>query len=139
MTFHINVSTTLGDLQTDMARIPGELYREGRKIVSANARAGATIARASARKTAGAHGKNYPRSITADRASSYAGFGGGVIQATYGPESGRSNQADMSFEWGSRNQPPHLDLLKSADVIGRRFAADVSRMVGDLFWPGGDQ
>jgi hypothetical protein len=27
-------------------------------------------------------------------------------------------QGGMSFEFGSRNQPPHLDLNRSADIIG---------------------
>ena len=61
-----------------------------------------------ARATAGAHGKHYPDSITSE---TKVGFG---IEVETGPESGRK-QGSMGrgFEFGSRNQPPHLDGLRA--------------------------
>jgi hypothetical protein len=46
-------------------------------------------------------------------------------------------QGDMSFERGSRNQPPHHDIAQGADRHGaddlqRRVSAHV---LGKLFWP----
>jgi hypothetical protein len=41
----------------------------------------------------------------------------------------------MSFEYGSRNQPPHLDLNKSADLIGPQLAKDAGNLLDSLFWP----
>jgi hypothetical protein len=40
----------------------------------------------------------------------------------------------MSFEFGSRNQPPHLDLAKSADLAGPMFARDVAKVAARWFW-----
>lgn len=133
----INVSHGIGDLASDLTKIPPALYREGRKVVSEGARVGASLARDSAQRTAGDHGKHYPKSITADRAASFFGFGGGEIAAEYGPDANKL-QGGMSFERGSRNQKPHNDLAKSADVIGPAFVGEVGRMVDGLFWPGGD-
>ena len=129
----VRVQHDIDDLANDLAAIPPKMYREGRKIVTDGARVGASLARDNARRTAGKHGKHYPKSITADRGRAFAGFGGGEIAAEYGPDSGRP-QGGMSFEFGSRNQPPHLDLAKSADVIGPAFYGEVRRMVDGLFW-----
>lgn len=128
----------LHDLARDLGRAPAAMYRGGRKIVTEGARVGATLARGNAKRTAGRHGKRYPSAITSDRASVFFGFGGGEITAAYGPDSSKP-QGGMSFEGGSRNQPPHHDLAKSADVIGPAFVGEVRSMLDDIFWPGGDR
>lgn len=63
--------------------------------------------RQNARRTAGRHGRHYPNAITAERV--------GPLTYEVGPESARP-QGGMSFEYGSRNQPPHLDGNRAADV-----------------------
>lgn len=131
----IKVEHSIGDLGRDMARVPVQLYREGRGVVTRNARSGGMAARRISKWTAGAHGKHYPGSITWDRATSFGGFGGGEIKAEYGPESSRP-QGGMSFEEGSRNQPPHHDLATSLDIIRPAFHRDTEHMLDGLFWPG---
>lgn len=63
--------------------------------------------RANATATAGAHGVHYPGTIQATT--------NGLV-SEISPKSGQ--QHAMSFEEGSRNQPPHLDGQKAADVVG---------------------
>lgn len=127
MSVQIRVTNHLDDLTRDMAAIPPAAAKRMVGIVRDGANAGAQIARDFARESAGKHGKHYPRSITAETRKGYS--------AVYGPVSGRK-QADMSFEWGSRNQPPHLDLNKSADIVGPALPGEVRNMYRDLFWMG---
>src|SRR4051794_2734654 len=91
------------------------------------ARLGNELAKGFARKSAGAHGKHYPNAFSVERT--------GLLQYEYGPDSAMP-QGGMSFEFGSRNQPPHLDLAKSADIISPRLGEAVLNDVDDLFWPG---
>lgn len=131
----VNCEHTIHELARDMRRIPPTFYREGKGVVTRNARSGGLAARRISKWSAGAHGVHYPGSITWDRATAFVGFGGGAIAAEYGPDSGRP-QGGMSFEEGSRNQPPHRDLEQSLDIIRPAFHRDVDHMVDDLFWPG---
>jgi hypothetical protein len=43
----------------------------------------------------------------------------------------------MSFEGGSRNQPPHNDLAKSADIMGPKLELKVNLLPDRWFWPNG--
>lgn len=117
------------DLRTIVRKSPGVL----KGVVREAAIVGNTVARDNARRTAGAHGKHYPRSFTWEM-SSFSGFGGFAASAVYGPDAGR-RQGGMSFEHGSRNQPAHHDLAKSADLIGPTFADEAGRAAGRMFWP----
>lgn len=69
-----------------------------------------------ARATAGAHGKHYPNSITFETRVLATS-----LVAEVGPDSSRP-QGGMGpgFEFGSRNQPPHLDGNKAVDALGPR-------------------
>ncbi|HKY58304.1 MAG TPA: hypothetical protein VJL80_09725 [Aeromicrobium sp.] len=134
----VNVSHGIGDLKRDLSRIPPTFYREGRKLITEGAKVGNSLAKDNAKRSSGRHGKHYPKAFTADRAKSFVGFGGGVIQAEYGPDS-HKRQGDMSFEDGSRNQRPHNDLRKSADVIGPALVGETRMMLDGMFWPGGDK
>lgn len=123
------------DLASDLRKIPPIAAKDMVGIVKQAARIGGLEARANAKRTAGAHGKHYPSAITWDRsASAFIGFGGGSYQAEYGPESGKK-QGEMSFEHGSRNQRPHLDLAKSADLVGPAMAGELRSAMDDWFWP----
>lgn len=134
----VSVTHGIGDLARDLSRVPPELYRKGTRVVAKNARDGGMTARRIAKWTAGAHGKHYPKAITWDRGRAFLGFGGGQMVAEYGPDSSRP-QGGMSFEDGSRNQPPHNDLAQSRDLIRPAFHRDVDHLIDDLFWPGGDR
>ncbi len=94
------------------------------RIVAENARKGNRIAKAFAKESAGTHGKHYARRFEAEPVT--------PLSWEYGP-TGRP-QGEMSFESGSRNQPPHLDLAKSADIVGPEFADDVHDAASAWFW-----
>jgi hypothetical protein len=84
--------------------------------------------RENARVSAGAHGRHYPNSITYSTR-----IGAGWVEAEIGPESGRT-QGGMGrgFEYGSRNQPPHLDGNRAADVEEPRLAEYLAALAGEL-------
>jgi hypothetical protein len=74
--------------------------------------------KSNATETAGEHGKWYPNAIISKRT--------GALEVTVGPTPGR-RQGAMSFEFGSVNQPPHLDGTRAATamspIIRRRLEA----------------
>lgn len=70
-----------------------------------------------ARATSGEHGKWYPDSITTEM--KFAGFG---VEVETGPESGRKQgRMGRGFEFGSQNQPPHLDGLQAMPLAEGRL------------------
>jgi hypothetical protein len=69
-----------------------------------------------ARVKAGAHGKHYPASITYETRTT----GTLRVEAEIGPDPSRK-QGGMSFEFGSRNQPPHLSGQKAAQEAEGRL------------------
>lgn len=135
----MKVSHTIDDLTRDLKRIPGIASRDVREAVRHGAMTGNLVAKEHARKTAGKHGKHYPKSFTWDRPSrslfsAGAGTGAGW-RAEYGPLPGRP-QGGMSFEEGSRNQRPHDDLESSRNHAIGVVAQDIRRSMDDWFWPG---
>lgn len=128
----VRVEHDLHDLASDLRRIPGIARRDMRSVVREGAITGNTVAKDNARRTAGSHGKHYPKAFTWEMRGSL--FGGAGFVAEYGPDAARP-QGGMSFEHGSRNQPPHLDLAKSADLIGPAFAQEVRGKIPGWFWP----
>lgn len=127
----VKVESTLGDLESDLRKIATAAPRVFRKVVADNTKAGNNLAKALARQSAGAHGKYYYRAFTTTL-SSFPGLG--LYVGEYGPDS-ELPQGGMSFERGSRNQPPHLDLNKSADLTGPTFADQATEALHGLFWP----
>lgn len=92
-----------------------------------SARKGTTAARGYAKVSAGAHGKHYHKAITAEPH--------GPLAYEYGPDSARP-QGGMSFDGGSRNQPPHNDLAKSLDLIRPAFYRSVDDALDEAFRAG---
>lgn len=130
----VRVSNTLDDLASDLRKIAVTARRDMAETVRDGIRAGATEARTLARRSAGAHGKHYHKAITTEM-KPLQGFGDvGIVSGEYGPDISEP-QGGMSFERGSRNQPPHNDLAKSADLIGPSFGQEVSRLPDRWFWP----
>ena len=129
---NVNVSHGLGDLARDMEKIPPKARKDMRDTVRDGVRAGAELARINAKRTSGTHGKHYPKSITASM-NRGGGLFGNVISGEYGPDSAKK-QGGMSFENGSKNQPPHRDLARSADIIGPSFAQEVRKLPDRWFW-----
>ena len=123
----ISLKGDLSDLTSDLRQIAAETKPKLQRIVDHNAREGNKIAQAYAKESAGSHGRHYPRAFSVERVA--------PLTDEYGPDSSKP-QGDMSFEFGSRNQKPHLDLARSADVIAPRLERDVAKLAADLFWPG---
>lgn len=128
----IRVTHGIDDLVKDMTAITARVRPEMRQVVRECVDEGTKIARANARRSAGAHGKHYHRAITGQM---HRGLGlfGSTISGEYGPDVNR-RQGGMSFERGSRNQPPHNDLARSADIIGAKFELKVGLRVNAWFW-----
>lgn len=76
-----------------------------------------------ARETSGTHGRYYPDSITSETRVALG------IEVETGPDSSRK-QGSMGrgFEFGSENQPPHLDGARALPTAEQRLlrAADVA-------------
>ena len=124
---NIRVTSTIGELADDLRTVAVTGRREMARVVRKNIAEGNRLAKGFARQSAGAHGKHYHRAFSAEMT--------GATSGTYGPDASMP-QGDMSFEGGSRNQPPHLDLAQSADIIKPKFIHDVDDMLDHLFWPG---
>lgn len=74
--------------------------------------------------TARQHGKHYPDSIEHIRV--------GYLQWEIGPNPGMP-QGGMSFEHGSRNQPPHLDGSRALDMLFPHLVRRVEIVAEDVF------
>lgn len=121
----VTVVHTLRDFEADQTAVARKAARDMRDVVRDNLKAGNALAKASAKRTAGDHGKHYHKAFGWEMT--------GPTEGEYGPDS-TMPQGDMSFERGSRNQPPHLDIAKSADAIRLKFASDAARLPARWFW-----
>lgn len=80
-----------------------------------------------ARSTSGEHGKWYPDAITAETRLSLG------ILVEIGPESAqRQGGMGPGFEFGSRNQPPHLDGLLAMGPAESRLERAADATIGSL-------
>lgn len=113
-------------LAADFESIPARATRNVARAVETVAKRGNTLAKGFARESSGRHGKLYPRAISAE------GKGAEGLTWVYGPVSAMP-QGGMSFEYGSRNQPPHLDLNRSADIIGPELSGKVGEAIDESF------
>lgn len=122
---HID-SSQIKVLAADFDAVPSRATRAVGDAVESTAKDGNRIAQGFATESSGSHGKWYPRDFTAESAGSLG------LSWAYGPVATR-RQGGMSFEFGSRNQPPHLDLAKSADLIGPVLQQRVGDAVDGAF------
>lgn len=129
----VRVTHHIGRLAADMANIPPRARLDMRATVRDGIRAGNTLAKDFAKRSAGRHGKHYSKAFTTEMRPTFHGFGTTILSGEYGPDIARP-QGGMSFERGSRNQKPHLDLARSADIIGGSFAQEVRRLPDRWFW-----
>lgn len=132
----IRVTHDIDDLANDLAAIVRRAPRDMRAKVNEGARVGNSLAKEFASRQHSMNSRydvHYPRSFTWESRGvvSFGGVNG--YAAEYGPDASRP-QGGMSFEFGSRNQPPHLDLARSADIIAPSFAQEVRELAGEWFW-----
>ena len=102
-------SRELGALARDFGKISATATRT---LIPVFKEAGDQLVKtwaANARETSGVHGRHYPDSIDSEMQISTD------IVIEVGPNPAKP-QGGMSFEYGSVNQPPHLDGQKAADV-----------------------
>lgn len=102
-------------LANDLAKSPAFVRTQGKAFITESAVDLRNQWRRNATSTSGVHGKHYPKSI----AYRLGGNGISGIEAEVGPLSGP--QSGMSFEYGSSNQPPHLDGQLALDAVGPRM------------------
>lgn len=121
----IRVTHDIDDLASDLAGIATRARADMARVVRSNADQGNRKAKQISRRTAGAHGKHYPNAMTAEAIT--------PLSWEYGPDAGRP-QGGMSFEFGSRNQPPHLDLARSLDAQAPLFRRDAAKLPDKWFW-----
>lgn len=128
----VHVIGGVADLARDLAQIQARVRPDMRAVVRDGVKVGGTLAKTNAKRSAGKHGRWYSTAITGSMRRDMGLFGN-TISGEYGPEAEMA-QGDMSFEFGSRNQEPHLDLARSADVVGPSFLRSVDDAVSDWFW-----
>lgn len=117
----------MADLEADLVYIAKAFKPKAAAEVRDVARAGNRVGKSNARRSAGKHGKHYHKAFSAERRS--------ALSWEWGPDSALP-QGGMSFERGSRNQPPHHDIAKAADLHGApQLARRMHRVFDDLFWP----
>lgn len=120
------------DLARDMERIPRRAAAGFNKATRERAREGAKIAKflstyADNRHRPGrGHGQHYTKNIRARMIAPTKG--------EWGPLAGQ--QTGMSFEFGSRNQPYHGVLRRSADLVIPKWRQDINDVLNGLFWKG---
>jgi hypothetical protein len=129
----VRVSHSIGRLAADVADIPARARIDMRDTTREGVRTGNSVAVGNAKRSAGKHGKHYHKALSWEMRPTFSGFGTTIISGEYGPDIAKP-QGGMSFETGSRNQKPHLDLARSADIIGPAFAGEVRQLPDRWFW-----
>ncbi len=121
---------------SEVYRLAGDLSQIGfrtvpviRESMTAVGEAFATEWRKNAEETSGTHGKWYPQSI-----DSGLSFTVTTVTVEAGPNTSKK-QGGMGpgFEFGSENQPPHLDGLRALDGMQVRAERVIDATVGHLF------
>lgn len=107
----ISITTNSSSIVADLGKISGRAFRNVHAAVRLGGQQVERDWKANATQTAGEHGKWYPDAIK--------GRDAGALEYTIEPDEAM-RQGAMSFELGSRNQPPHLDALRAFD--GRQAA-----------------
>lgn len=121
----VHVSHSLDDLERDLKLIPRTMRVRGRAVVRRNVDVGVVLTKRAARAAAGPHGANYFKRITGEMT--------GALEGEFGPKGPpKTDYVGVSGTAGAMR-----DLDKAADKVGPKFAAEIDRMVGSLFWPGG--
>lgn len=121
---------------SDFYELAGDMSEVGAKAIPAlratMAQAGTALAAewaSNARETSGAHGIHYPDSIDSELV-----FDLGGVSVDVGPNAAKK-QGSMGkgFEFGSQNQPPHLDGLRALDGYQMRAERMVDAAIGHFF------
>lgn len=104
----ITIESNANEIIADIGRMTREVTNRMASVIESSAVDMRDEWRANARVTAGKHGKHYPNSIQYRMT--------GAFEAIIAPDESQT-QGAMSFEFGSRNQPPHLDGQRALDYL----------------------
>lgn len=117
------------EMAADLSQVGAKTVPAVRGVMNEVGKAFADEWAANARETSGVHGKHYPDSIDSELSFSIRG-----IAVDVGPNAAkRQGPMGRGFEFGSRNQPPHLDGLRALDGIQVRAERMVDSAIGYLF------
>ena len=132
----IRVIGGVADLARDQRDIAVRARADMIGVVREGINTGRSVAKDIAKRSAGSHGgvaggkvQPYVKSITAEMTLHGAL---GLIAGEWGPDESLP-QGDMSWENGSRNQPPHRDIARSGDMVVPAFHREVSDTVAGWF------
>lgn len=129
MSFFIGDASQVYKLAGDLTQIGARSVPVLRGVMGQAGEAFAQEWRGNAVATSGEHGKYYPDSIDSELV-----FDIGGVSVDVGPNSGKK-QGGMGkgFEFGSENQPPHLDGVRALDSMQDRTEAMIDATIGALF------
>jgi hypothetical protein len=117
---------TIDDLARDLQEIRREAKPKFANVVRETAKEGNEDAKRYARASSGTHARKYPGTFTAERT--------GPLAYEYGPNARGQGLLAPILENGSINNPPHLDLAKSADPLPNRMELRLGVVMSELFW-----
>jgi len=122
-------TSELRALAVDLGNVPASAVGAVRDVLRDGANELRDRWKANARATAGKHGRLYPNAITASTTTRSGG-----VDAEIGPLSSRP-QGGMGpgFEFGSVNQPAHLDGQRAADEVIPRLERRLLLAAEDVF------
>lgn len=116
----LSLAVDLGTASGKVARGLYSAFKDGGQAFAEDWRANAVA-------TSGAHGKHYPKSITSE---TRVGF---EIIVETGPESAmKQGGMGPGFEFGSQNQPPHLDGARALPASDARMMRAADAAIGLL-------
>jgi hypothetical protein len=130
----VTVHHNIGQLAADMADIPVRASVDMRETVRDGIRLGNSLAKDFARESSGRHARKYPGTFSSEMHKTFRGFGAQIFSGEYGPAARGQGLLAPILENGSRNNKPHFNLTRSADMIGPAFAGEVRRLPDRWFW-----
>ena len=130
----VRVKHSIGRLAADMADIPPRAAKEMQGLIREGVKTGNSLAKDFARETSGRHAKRYPGTFTTSVNRPTHLVGASFYSGEYGPEARGQGLLAPILENGSRNNKPHFNLARSADMVGPGLAGEVGRMIDGLFW-----
>jgi len=115
------------DLAADFGKASGKVAKALFEVYAESGDAFAEDWADNARETSGEHGKHYPNSITSETRISLG------IHVETGPDSSmKQGSMGRGFEFGSQNQPPHLDGLRALPIAEKRLERGADAAIGFL-------
>lgn len=130
----VGVRHGIDKLAADLSEIPARAAVDMVKTVREGLDVGNMLAKDFAKVSSRKHARKYPGTFSTRMNKGYRGATGNIYQGEYGPIArGQGNLATI-LERGSRKNPAHLNLERSADIIGPAFGAEVHRLPDRWFW-----